>query len=352
MVKRRGFTLVELLVVIAIIGILIALLLPAVQAAREAARRSQCTNALKQLALATHNYHDTFGALPYGRMPAHGPAPAQSNTTRTDRHSGFLGLLPFIEQKPLWDEIVATYMGQNPWDNYAPWNVKISTFQCPSDGGFASAIDRGPRSFNFCFGDSINENHGSSTNGGRRGMFAGHLVRTMADVIDGTSNTLAFSERCIGNGSRSIRGGTASAITMPLTNNTANPSPCLATLGTNGEYATTVLVLNSGGTSTGQTGRRWADGAPYFGAFTTVLPPNSPSCINAASSDSSWGVWSATSYHPGGVNVAMGDGSTRFISETINSGDPNLNEVKGGPSPYGVWGALGSVQGGEAVSPP
>src|SRR3990170_655930 len=138
--ERRAFTLVELLVVIAIIGILIALLLPAVQAAREAARRSQCTNNLKQLGLANHNYHDVVKAFPYGKGGTTScayPGPPRCNYGRI---SGFIPLLSYLEQRPMYNQIMAGDIpgGRYPggpagWDGWAVWDVSPATIRCPSD---------------------------------------------------------------------------------------------------------------------------------------------------------------------------------------------------------------------------
>lgn len=339
--RVRGFTLVELLVVIAIIGILIALLLPAVQAAREAARRSQCTNNLKQLGLALQNYHDTYLAFPFGN---------QNNYAWTVR------VLPFVEQKPLWDQINAG-SGNYPAFSFSPWDgmftqksAKIPAFACPSDGNGANQSTWGTTNYSGCYGDSINNNQSSGT---RRGLFCTGQVRTFASLTDGSSNTAAFSERVVGNtGQRFIKGNIANNPGMTLSGSYAIPSACAATKGTDGRsYATSTGVL--GGGNEYCSGRRWADGRPFYTGFTTVLPPNAPSCTGGASdSDNTWGVFSATSNHPGGVNLALADGSVRFISETIESGNSSSAEVGSGLSPYGVWGALGSINGGEPSQVP
>src|SRR5687768_12322516 len=149
---RRAFTLIELLVVIAIIAVLIALLLPAVQQAREAARRTQCKNNLKQLGLAIHNYHDTYTRLPIQRGGTDGAAAETNNKLEM---SAFVGLLPYIEQAPLFNQIsspgnktrpdtgavVGTVQafGPSPWyryDNshgYAPFRARLPMLLCPSD---------------------------------------------------------------------------------------------------------------------------------------------------------------------------------------------------------------------------
>ncbi len=342
--SRRAFTLVELLVVIAIIGILIALLLPAVQAAREAARRSQCTNHLKQLGLALHNYHDTFGCFTFRQ----GGTTQGSSDYNWGRRSGFVGLLPFMEQAPLYQKISGaltengtTYhaWGPAPWDgNYTPWKAQVPTLLCPSDPrGTKGSSDTGRTNYRFCMGDTINDNTGSSNN---RGLFAYISVSRFRDVTDGTSNTLAMSERGIGSGAgQKILSGVATGIASVDT----NPTLCLNTRGSNGEYKSGVSTRDGSGT-------RWCDGVPLYTGFTTVLAPNAPSCMYDTNWDGNWGIFSPTSYHPGGVNGVMADGAVRFFSETINAGNPAASQVTSGVSPYGVWGALGTKAGGEVVN--
>ena len=345
--SRPGFTLVELLVVIAIIGILIALLLPAVQAAREAARRSQCTNNLKQLGLAAHNYHDIWKVFPW-RQGGSGnrctgefdPCPSNQFHMRM-RGSGFFCLLPFIEQQALYNLVAnrTPPFSPPPWytSNQA-WLTEVPTFRCPSDGYRAPAGSLQPTNYRMSAGDSLGRMSGGNFS---RGMFTLYGNRSMADLIDGSSNTIAFSEALIGDGSDRI--GRAVAVNISMT----SPADCLARRGPNN----TVLPTADGN----QLGRRWGDGAMMFTGFNTMLPPNSPSC-NPSGGGDHWAstVVSASSNHPGGVNVCFADGSVRFVSNTIDAGNsatpfPTSASVI---SPYGVWGALGSIAGGETVQAP
>ena len=137
-----GFTLVELLVVIAIIGILIALLLPAVQAAREAARRSQCTNQLKQFGLALHNYHDTYKSFVYRKGGTTGPS--NDGTNNQYRRSGYISLLPFYEQGAMWDQIKSGPPAEGPagWSGWTQWNDAPDMLLCPSDNGYPNSTRR------------------------------------------------------------------------------------------------------------------------------------------------------------------------------------------------------------------
>lgn len=339
-VSRRAFTLVELLVVIAIIGILIALLLPAVQAAREAARRAQCSNNLKQLALALHNYHDSNRSFPFRQGGTMGSGGNEG------RLSGWVSLLPYMEQGPLFQTIsnVATINGTSypAWGplpsnlDYEPWQAKVAALMCPSDPGAEAAQNEiGRTNYTFCIGDTVAD---STLVKNTRGLFGYYSACKFRDMADGTSNTVALSERAIGVDPMKLKGGVAQGISGLET----NPASCLATEGANGFYETSTTTVD-------WSGKRWCDGVPVFNAFTTVLGPNSPSCL-AGSSETDAGIFSASSHHPGGVNAGMGDGSVRFVNDTIDTGNTSLPAVTSGPSPYGVWGAMGTKDGGELVT--
>lgn len=338
--RLSAFTLVELLVVIAIIGILIALLLPAVQAAREAARRAQCVNHLKQLGLALHNYYGANNALPARK------------TTR--RLSGFIALLPYLEQTAMYERIASgdPDEGIGPWgaDALSDWeglNGLPGTLLCPSDAGGYDVIESGSyrgteRLVNYAFsaGDETTDTNDGQ---GTRGMFGYLQWFRFAEVTDGLSNTLAMSERLrsgyrtdytVGAGELDHRRG--QAVLSGLRNN-----PALALTVTDGRY------FKSGTKVQGRFGSVGTRGHIHFVGFTTVLPPNAP-----VARDGEYAVMPPSSLHPGGVNGLMGDGSVRFISETIEAGTPSVVKDHGfsGDSPYGVWGALGSRAGGEAVN--
>lgn len=355
---ESGFTLVELLVVIAIIGILIALLLPAVQAAREAARRSQCSNNLKQLILALHTYHDSYNRFP-ARQAGTGTIPSGGLRLRM---SAYVALAPYYEQKQLYDQCIQA--NDAPWNNTAWWNAIIPTLLCPSDKGQNPPYGsrRGMYSYGFCGGDSYissvvqpTERQDQALADQRlpmlnRGIFGRLDFTPMAAIVDGTSNTIAMAERSRPSNNRD-RG-------MVVVDASADPTtyvPLTCRAYWMGTMYGPAAVPFSQDTSPGY---RWGDGAAFFHAVTTILPPNTSVCLigdpNWASGGGHYGpgVWTPTSDHPGGVNVGMADGSVRFITETIDTG--NLSVVApspsaGGASPYGVWGALGTKAGGEAI---
>jgi len=346
---RRGFTLVELLVVIAIIGILIALLLPAVQAAREAARRTQCTNNLKQFGLALHNHHDTYKKLPASTDDFDGNFPP-NHSSATAR------LLPFMEQGALHDALKANANG-----GAAPWNVTevmntgpLAAFLCPSTNGTAPVPLGGHEnvsrnSYVYSLGDGLwAQEHPPGSQVYQqvhaRGMFYRDEEKTLAQARDGTSNTAAVSEVVSPNrhGSQELHGGVANhsaiwtgvahgypAACMTIPRNPTNPR--LFQPASSGSWRGLILFMG------------WTSAS----GFTTITPPNSPAC---AYSGESWGVYPPTSDHPGGVNVLFLDGSVHFVSETIDTGNLNAIAVTSGESPYGVWGALGTPDGGEAKS--
>lgn len=338
--RARGFTLVELLVVIAIIGVLVGLLLPAVQAARERARQTQCVNNLKQLGLAIQNYESTYKYYPWrqGGTGAVGQAGTQES-----RLSGLVLLLPYMEQSALYDEIKNTGAGAGPAANYGPWGFQLEGLLCPSD---TSPIPdgHGNTNYRFCAGDSIDSTAeegkalgaGNVTPKNPRGVFGHNSRFRQADLIDGTSNTIAMSERAQFIDDTDIRGGIDASASI-----TGNPNACAA-LKAAGSLA-------PGGPT--WSGSSWHDGRGGFTGITTILPPNSPSCTTSGSDPGAPGIFTPSSFHPGGVVVLFFDASVRFITDEIDSGDNTLPYPTsiGAKSPYGVWGALGSRRGREVI---
>lgn len=361
--RTRGFTLVELLVVITIIGILVSLLLPAVQMAREAGRRAQCLNQLKQLGLAMHSYHDVHGTFPAGGGGTQGCcwgsqcSPARDVGTNCGTLSGFVGMLPYLEQSALFDTISApltanghsfpAFGGYPMWNAYTPFTTRLPFLLCPSDP-VAGATPRNttycPSACNYrmCVGDAWSNIMDSQGNTKQRGIFGSGVWIGVQDIPDGTSNTIALSEGAINRGFNQVIGGIAAATSL------STAAECLTM------RASSTTLTNYGG-SAGYVGKAWSFGGTPFTFFDTVLPPNAPACIQTGSGTCTWercgGVMPPQSYHAGGVNACMADGSGRFISETIDTGDLTKAQVTGSkPSPYGVWGALGSRAGGEAIS--
>ncbi len=349
--RKPGFTLVELLVVIAIIGILIALLLPAVQAAREAARRSQCSNHLKQVGLALHNYHDVNRVVPFLHGGTIGTNPWDNGNY--GQLSGWVGMLPYMEQGPLYQQIVAGGVtppsalvfppyGPAAWrTDFAPFRAQVPGLLCPTDPGAAVrnvANTQGRSSYAFSVGDSISNNAYDRPN---RGPFCVNGQTNFADVRDGTSNTIAFAERAVFTVRSQIRGDTVDNAGATIG---TDPSVCLATAGAQGFYRTGLNFSSV-------TGIYWMDGRPASLGVNMVLAPNSPSCLGVSGQNWQWGIYSASSYHPGGVNAVRCDGSVQFVSETIDTGTITAPPVRTGRSPYGVWGAMGSMQGGDAIGP-
>ena len=397
--ESKAFTLVELLVVIAIIGMLIALLLPAVQAAREAARRMQCSNTLKQFTLAAHNYVDTYQSLPKGNemVTYNGPDAGGTQVTRFwIGYSPFFTLLPFYEQAAIYalattDSVIA---GTDPNPDNAStatcWANTLAILACPSDAFFDSG--NGRNCYVYSVGDWADTNlstQANRTTSNRRGPFYrttfnnddtnAHNVtpgpgpaaiqeasapRTLGSLSDGTSNTIVFSERVTTGRRNNIRGAYKLGATgdpngVPNNNGLGNdgytgnplrPNRCLSWAKLGNGYRTDQGTVQTDD----HFGTRWADGrAPA--TFSTLLPPNSPSC---------WGpgsvvyvgrsMNSASSFHTSGVNVSLADGSVRFATDSVNwstgTMDDNVQPVTSGRSPFGIWGAMGSIDGGESAS--
>jgi prepilin-type processing-associated H-X9-DG protein len=353
--------------------VLIALLLPAVQAAREAARRMQCANNLKQWALACHNHHDALSTF-----PALGDSPA-AGVDMGDRIGWTVMLLPYTEQLPLYQmiEVGGTACALNgttnydsfggyPWDtNYIPWRTQIPTLICPSDNKARIRCDGiGRRNYLASLGDfgtnwscgEVNPNTGGPDGPKHfRGCFSRKNKRDFAFISDGTTNTFLLGEVLCGSNttysssvinSRS-RGDVAGKWTADWT---ATMTWCLNTNNgwKNGTYG-----------SVGFLGMTWSDGCSGLSGFNSLLPPNSPSCMAGVLADNVGNnlIVTLSSYHSGGANVAMADGSTHFLNNTINSGDVSKNmwymvDHHSESSIFGVLGALGSAAAGESVSLP
>ena len=383
--RRFAFTLVELLVVIAIIGMLIALLLPAVQAAREAARRMTCSNHLKQLSLACHNMHDSAKHFPSAVFQKEWSADwniakgwaidrRSGNLTNLTAQGGYtIPLMPFIEATPPYDELMAAVrksydestkdVEANLDGGFLPWNVnnannffcrvRLSTLTCPSDGERNSAADQSGRiNYRCCRGDQWN---GWDTNNtSNRGIFGKgtQFVCDVAGIPDGTSNTIMLSEGVIAppNGAvTTSRGGIAMAVTS------RRPSDCRAKLLADRKLQDPWIGENND-TSNTLYGHRWGHGRPNFTIFSTVMPPNTLSCswdaVRAGNSEANT-LANAASYHSGGVNAALADASVRFITDSVSveNTDTAINDAYNqsmDPSAFGVWGALGTRRGGES----
>lgn len=338
--KRKGFTLVELLVVIAIIGILVALLLPAVQAAREAARRMQCTNRLKQLGLANHNYHDVFKAFPPMRLGTLRGAPGSTVAQTTSNEysmSGLVSLLPFIEQQIIFDQARKRNFGPVPWlATPDTWALEIPTLLCPSDE-VNSSTPIGNSSFKFCVGTTVMNNADvvDMPNNGIYQVIGDPRFRRkptkFRDIRDGTAYTVAMSERRIGN--RELPYDVANvAIAVPEVDTNSPQLAWEACWAVASQYSG--RRYNDGvSIETGtRPGERWSDGRPYFAGFTTIMQPNGPSCL--VSNFGGPGVFTASSRHPGIVNVLMADGSVDRMTDEIN---------------ITVWHALGTRAGNETI---
>jgi prepilin-type N-terminal cleavage/methylation domain-containing protein/prepilin-type processing-associated H-X9-DG protein len=339
-VRRRGFTLMELLVVIAVIAVLIGLLLPAVQAAREASRRARCVNNLKQICLGVHNYIAAYDVLPpVGGVDVRGNSAGTGRVPQTA--SVHLRLLNYLEQVALYNAynfmLGDVLVDHAVAENTTVIATSVPGYLCPSDpnpgntgdidGGYTAQVTTVNYTFN---GGTNRQNNGGAVDGVAwwLGGNAAYGTRvTLASIADGTSGTAALSEWVKGKSSQNVPGPNAVYLIPGYANGGARNdyAACAA--------ATVVLWDEKGEFWTLQdTGR----GGPYY----HVMPPNSPSCATGAgfgaglpfgTVDSFIG---PSSFHAGGANVVLMDGSVRFVKQTI---DP------------AVWNALGTRAGGEVI---
>jgi prepilin-type N-terminal cleavage/methylation domain-containing protein/prepilin-type processing-associated H-X9-DG protein len=384
--SRRGFTLIELLVVIAIIAVLIALLLPAVQAAREAARRAQCSNNLKQIGLALHNYHSSVGTFPQGSSDQSASIPFNySGGAGTQSGNGAWGawsaqseMLPYMEQTPIYNAINFAFIGAwgaGQFLNGTSYTSIIPSFLCPSDsnaayGGRPAVYTNDPPNIN-----SYRGSIGTTTNvwGGDQGhvacepdpfqmyppnnckpystgLFVYYLTFGVQDVADGTSNTIAFAESLVGSVNYNIinqnvrnnsvvgvhsvsSSGALVSDAQTLAPNVLAAALQLCTVAYQTQQSTNVNI---------SVGNRWGWGGTAETLFNTVVTPNSkqypwntcqtcgPPCAPSEAPFSN-----VQSNHPGGANFMMADGSVRFIKDSINQRS---------------YMSLGTRAGGEVIS--
>lgn len=323
---NKAFTLVELLVVITIIGVLVALLLPAVQAAREAARRMSCTNNLKQSVLALHNYHQTHRCFP------------GIGSTSAKSFSVLAQILPYAEQQSLQELIdfkSAIYSGGgmgggSPSITAANLNATrclVPMFRCPSDGqtDLFTKFDCDEAAGQAYRGSNIMVCTGSGRDTYWRidsktdGLFYYGSDRSLDHITDGTSNCVVFSESLLGN-------GVSQAATPP-----ARPHEMVAFQMSSASNPDVAAITAGAMYWQGYRGYSWILGKSYATTFTTYSAPNPPH------SDATWmsfGWLAARSFHPGGVNAGLADGSVRFVSNTVDRT---------------TWNNLGSIADGAVL---
>lgn len=318
--RRRGFTLIELLVVIAIIAVLIALLLPAVQQAREAARRTQCKNNLKQLGLALHNYHDSHKMFPMAK-----------NTTSATTPTNFPAqarILPYIDQANVYNQINFSLKATDPI-NAVPWAFTVPAFRCSSDSDGMQAVAGGRNNYYTNYGTIIGNSLPGTTVGSTNygmpmpdGVMFQDSSVGLSDILDGSSSTVMMSERCLGDGSNGIVTRKSDTFQPGVYPADANEALTIC-------RATNIADLTKQGKSNG--GVSWMSPDHTTTYYYHVLPPNDLSCMYPPSRIST----TANSRHVGGVHVTVADGSVRFVSDSID-----LN----------VWRAIGTRKGSEIVS--
>ena len=362
--QRRAFTLIELLVVIAIIGVLVGLLLPAVQQAREAARRSSCVNKLKQLQLAVLNYESAKQKLPANSRSHDLYAIMQTNNS-SSRWGWRYILLPFMEELSRHETILgkiqaqATAGGYTPNSNQPELNNIVDAWLCPSD--FFNTVEANPGStraganYAACHGDRFGQStkdtfydtqgafiSGFDCTGAKWGTSPCKMRSVkLKDVTDGLSNTIALGEVRMGDGTLDPNKG-GQGLTNGINKN-AEPIKCQDLID-----PATGLYSGAAVPTTHSIGRRGMDSQETHALFQTGAPPNYPRC---AASQHGNNMPFLSAYHVGGANAAMLDGSVRFITDTIDYDvtSNRKNSNRKGPSLGGVIGALGTIHGGEVA---
>ena len=308
---RSAFTLIELLVVIAIIAVLIALLLPAVQAAREAARRIQCVNNLKQIGLAVHNYHESRGALPGAELVYNGTS-----------FSAVSHMLPFLEQSTLYNALNFSLPNGDP-TNSTVLAARVSSFICPSDVADTHPEYGGQTNYMADMGSWIVWQSASGPNAGLappNGVFYGSTATRFADVTDGLANTAFFSERVLADFTNGVVSPIADVFFSP-----AQPTTLDAAV----QACQAVNIYDPASQFPLFMGAPWVNGQHVC---LHVTGPNTRSCGFFTALRA---IMPPSSRHSGGVNLLLGDGSVRFAKDSID---------------LATWRALGTRAGGEVIS--
>jgi prepilin-type N-terminal cleavage/methylation domain-containing protein/prepilin-type processing-associated H-X9-DG protein len=354
--SQGGFTLIELLVVIAIIAVLIALLLPAVQSAREAARRSQCTNNLKQIGLAMHNYHTVYDKFPLGVSASNNAWNANNGCSALVTWNGWsvhAFLLPYLEATPVYNAINFAFdplvCNSQSFQNTA-FLTSIPGFLCPSDPNSGKAGLGFINNYCGSIGTSIGvvQNYPSSSSG----VFSYSTPYGLRDITDGSSNSVAFAESLVGNGGKSAgyRGnGVAGLCYAWILDASQNPTQTMATIQACNAGWNQALTSGSpyGGTiNIGvNRGYYWGWGAESMSLINTIIPPSSTQypwnacrtgCQGCGNYDMDHAeIANVSSQHPGGANVTFADGHVQFVKSTLS---------------IPTWWALGTVSGSEVIS--
>jgi prepilin-type N-terminal cleavage/methylation domain-containing protein len=344
--KRDGFTLVELLVVIAIIGILVALLLPAVQVARESSRRTACLNNMKQMGIGAHHYHDVNRTFPAGRITRH---PDGSSGHSWSAHAR---MLPFLEQVAVYELTRCRQNGNllmplSCGPNRDAKESHVNVFRCPSDhketmSGYPDSVGHqvgwGRVNIRTCAGSDTGEMRGQVEQ--NDGVFRTNMYVAIRDIKDGTSFTTLFSEAVLGDGD--VRKVSVPGDWFPVPTSARTREEVFeACASLNPTDESQRSQFTGRGKQIACSGRNWVWGNYVPNRYNHVMPPNAHSCGRwgggsrmDASVNSKGGATTASSRHIGGVNICLADSSTRFVVDEID---------------LQIWWAIGSIDVGETV---